>query len=235
MEAKSLGYSTKNIPLSNKDVYLKELISKREHFFRKIRWKIYHFLKNNKEETETENFGFRTLNTPPKNQILYNFENDLYEMIRKTEFQPVKNEFQRKLSEDLRSIKRSNKIFVSADKTRNMYGLDPKEYDKLLNNNVTKSYKKSNIKTVNEINKEANILTEKLKINDRVQCIAQNEAFITIKDHKPNFPNNIACRLLNPCKSEIGKVSKVYLENINNSIRSSINLNQWRNSKTVID
>ena len=152
METKSLGYSTKNIPLSNKDVYLKELIGKTEYFFRKIRWKVYHFLKNNKEETETENFGFRTLNTPSKNQILYNFENDLYEMIRRTEFQPVRNEFQRKLSEDLRSIKRSNKIFVSVEKTRNMYGLDPKEYDKLLNNNVTKSYKKSNIKTVNEIN-----------------------------------------------------------------------------------
>ena len=188
MKAKSLGYSTKNIPLSNKDVYLKELIGKTEHFLRRIRWKVYHFLKNNKEETETENFEFRTINTKPKKQILYNFENDLYEMIRKTEFEPVRTEFQRKLSEDLRSIKRSNKIFVSADKTRNMYGLDPKEYDKLLNNNVTKSYKKSNIKTVNEINKEANILTEKLKINDRVQCIAQNEAFITITVHKPNFP-----------------------------------------------
>ena len=101
--------------------------------------------------------------------------------------------------------------------------LDPKEYDKLFNNNVTKSYKKSNIKTVNEVSKEANVLTEKLKINDLVQCITQYEAFITIKDHKPNFPN---C-LLNPCKSEIAKVSKLYLENINNSIRSSTNLNQW--------
>ena len=89
-------------------------------------------------------------------------------MIRRIEFEPVWIEFQRKLSEDLRSIKRSNKIFVSPDKTWNMYGLDPKEYDKLLSNNVTKSYKKSNIKTVNEINKEANVLTEKLKINDRV-------------------------------------------------------------------
>ena len=67
----------------------------------------------------------------------------------------------------MRSIKRSNKIFVAADKTRNMYGLDPKKYDKLLNN-VIKSYKKSNIKTVNAINKEANVLTEKLKINNVV-------------------------------------------------------------------
>ena len=76
MEGKSLGYSTKNIPLSNKDVYLKELIGKTEHFHYRIRWRIYYFLKNNKEETETENFGFRTLNAPPKNQILFNFEND---------------------------------------------------------------------------------------------------------------------------------------------------------------
>ena len=34
------------------------------------------------------------------------------------------------------------------------------------------------------------------------------EAFITIKDQKPNFPKNVACCLLNPCKSEIGKVRK---------------------------
>ena len=52
---------------------------------------------------------------------------------------------------------------------------------------------------------------------------AQNEAFVTIKRHKPNFPENVACRLLNPCKSEISKVSKVYFENISNSIRSSNN------------
>ena len=100
MEAKSLGYSTKNIPLSNKDLYLKELIDKTEHFLHRNRWRVHYFLKNNTEETETENFGFRTLNTTPKNQVFYNFENDLYEMIRKIEFEPVRTEFQRKLSEE---------------------------------------------------------------------------------------------------------------------------------------
>ena len=68
-----------------------------------------------------------------------------------------------------------------------------------------------------------------------MHCIAKNEVFITIKDHKPNFPKNAACRQLNPCKSEIDKIGTVYLENINNSIRSSNNLNQWRNSKTFTD
>ena len=86
---------------------------------------------------------------------------------------------------------------------------------------------RNQIKRQSEINKETNVLTEKLKINDRVQCTAEKEAFITSKDHKPNFPKNLACRLLNHCKSQIDKVSKVYLENINNLIRSSINLNQW--------
>ena len=236
METKNLGYSTKNIPLSNKDVYKKELIGKTEHFLRRLRWKVYFFLKNNNDDADdAENFGFRSPKTPPKNQILYNFENDMYDMIKQIEFEPVRTQFQRKLSTDLRSIKQSNKVFVPADKTRNMYGIEPKEYDKLLSDNVTKNYKKSNLDMVNEINNEASTISNKLKLNDRIQCIANNEAFITIKDHKPNFPNTVACRLLNPCKSEIGKISKIYLEKINCSIRTSSNLNQWRNTKSVID
>ena len=103
-----------------------------------ITCKVYHFLKNNKEETETKSFGFRTLNIPPRKQILHNFKNDLYEIIRNIEFEPVRTEFQRKLSQDLRSIKRPNKTFLSAGKNRNMYGLGPKEYDKLFNNKLQK-------------------------------------------------------------------------------------------------
>ena len=56
---------------------------------------------------------------------------------------------------------------------------------------------RNQIKRQFEINKETNVLTEKLKINDRVQCTAENETFVTSKDHKPNFPKNVACRLLN--------------------------------------
>ena len=105
----------------------------------------------------------------------------------------------------------------------------------MLRDNVTKTYKKSNIETVTIVNEEASEITEKLSLSDRVQCIAPNEAFITIKDHKPNFPNNIKCRLLNPCKSEIGKISKKYLENINESVRNALNVNQWRNTDSVLD
>ena len=159
----------------------------------------------------------------------------MYEMIKNVEFEQVTTEFQKKIRQDLKSIKQSKKVFVSADKTRNLYGIEPEEYKKMLRDNVTKTYKKSNIETVTTVNEEASEITEKLLLGDRVQCIAPNEAFITIKDHKPNFPNNIKCRLLNPCKSEIGKISKKYLENINESVRNALNVNQWRNTDSVLD
>ena len=60
-------------------------------------------------------------------------------MIRTVEFEPVRTSFQRQLSEDLKSIKNSDKVYVPADKTRNMYGITPQEYDKLLKENVTKN------------------------------------------------------------------------------------------------
>ena len=40
-----------------------------------------------------------------------------------------------------------------------------------------------------------------------------------LKDHKENFKNNLKCKLRNPAKSEIGIVSKEYIDNINKIIR----------------
>ena len=44
-------------------------------------------------------------------------------MIEDVKFGRVNDNFQRKPKADLSSIKESNKIFVTADKTRNMYDL----------------------------------------------------------------------------------------------------------------
>ena len=46
----------------------------------------------------------------------------------------------------------------------------------------------------------------KLGIDDRVDATADKDAFITLKDHKPNFANKPTCRLINPTKSEIDEV-----------------------------
>ena len=47
--------------------------------------------------------------------------------------------------------------------------------------------------------------------------------------------NKPACRLINPAKSEIGRISKQLLENINTTIRRKTGLNQWKNSTSVIN
>ena len=64
---------------------------------------------------------------------------------------------------------------------------------------------------------------------------ASRPAFITIKDHKPNFQNNTKCRLLNPSKSELGLTSKKLLEKIIMNVANTIIVNQWRNTTTVRD
>ena len=48
---------------------------------------------------------------------------------------------------------------------------------------------------------------------------------MSIKDHKPNFRNNTKCRLLNPTKPNIGQLSKVYTERLNNDVKEATN--QW--------
>ena len=64
---------------------------------------------------------------------------------------------------------------------------------------------------------------------------ANKDAFITLKDHKPNFTNKPTCRLINPTKSEIGKVSKGILDRINSNITNTRNFNQWKNTASVIN
>ena len=62
-------------------------------------------------------------------------------MISKVQFRRVNNDFQKRLRNDIRSIHSSKKVFVFADKTRNIYEMEKSHYEKLLTDNITKSYK----------------------------------------------------------------------------------------------
>ena len=104
----------------------------------------------------------------------------------------------------------------------------------LLQKNVTKTYKKVSPTIINSIDVEAKAIAKKLHLDDRINTTAKREAFITLKDHKPNFANNPTCRLINPAKSEIGKISKQLLDRINANVVSKLKLNQWKNTKAVL-
>ena len=92
-------------------------------------------------------------------------------------------------------------------------------YNKLLQDNFTKSYKKFNVTLIKKINKEAKTIATELKLDDKTEQFNQREVFVTLKDHKVNFKNDPKCTLIKPAKWEIGIISKHYLEFINNKIR----------------
>ena len=64
---------------------------------------------------------------------------------------------------------------------------------------------------------------------------SDSNCFMTMKDHKGNFGNEPSVRLINPAKNQIGCISKVILGKINIGIKSELRLNQWKNTKEVID
>ena len=86
-----------------------------------------------------------------------------------------------------------------------------------------------------KVNEEAAEIASKLDIADRVDNYMESDAFITIKDHKQTFPGKIECRLLNPAKSNLGKVSNQILEEAVAVVRVKTKSNQWKNSNEVIE
>ena len=130
-------------------------------------------------------------------------------MLQYLKFRSVYNNFQNKLKNNIRNINSSNKVIVFADKSRNLYKLDKESHKKLLTENVTKSYRKADEHSINLISRDFKKITNNLNLGDRMEATAEKPAFITLKDHKDNFLNNPSCRLINPAKSNLGKVSKI--------------------------
>ena len=155
-------------------------------------------------------------------------------MIQDIQFRNVNDNFQKQLKKDLKQLKKSEHMIIPADKTTNFYKVQPNEYEKLLRDSITKDYKKSPADLEKNIHAESKEIATNLEIEDRVYTTGKNEAFLTLKDHKPNFRNRPTCRLINPCKPEIGKVSKKMLEQINTTIKNKSKLNQWKNTNEVI-
>ncbi len=237
-----LNYSLKNIPIPSINSYKKKLIGKVEDVIKRMRWKAFFFLKEKsneideeKTDIDTTNYGFKSKKCPPQIEELRPFEDDMMKMIESVQGKRAYSKFQETLRQDIRKIRNSTKMLIPADKTRNLYELDKSKYDKLLEQNITKSYKCTSETAYADINMEAKAIAEELNIDDRMEVMAKKEAFISLKDHKENFENTLPCRLINPAKSEMGRVSKKIIEAINKSLRSITQTNQWRNSGSVIE
>ena len=175
MERVSFNYSVKNIPIPSKNAYFKNLIFKLESFIKRIRWQVYFFDKPNKidDATTVNNFGFKSILKPPKNEHLNAFEEDLSGLVRNIEFKRANTVFQNQLNKDINMINKDPLLAIPASKSNNLYKVNKGTYSKWLQNNITKSYKKSNVILINNINKEAKVIAAELKLDNRIEKFDQ--------------------------------------------------------------
>ena len=236
MEKLQLPYSLKNIPIPSAQQYKKVLVDKVQKFTNSMRWKWFH-INNPSDKEQKKTYGFKSNKSiPPFPEMtqLKPFEDDLLELISNVKFKPVNDQFQNKLKADCKIIKDTKEIIASSDKTSNLYKVPVDEYKKHLHNNVTKDYRKCDSTKVDETNKEAAKIATKIELSDRIEKLSEQPSYVTIKDHKENFPGRIQCRLINPSKTKIGMISKSILENIISTVKRKSGVNQWKSTKDVL-
>ena len=180
---------------------------------------------SNVQHQHINTFNLKTRKCPPQIQDMQEFEKDIQNMIESIKFRSSQNEFQKKLKEDITLINSLKNILLSADKTQTFYEIKKEDYEKIIHENVTKTYKKSDVSLPKKINKEAKRIAKNFDVADRLNIMAKQECFVTIKYHKEDYRTNPKYRLLNPTKSQLGKFSKQVLKNINKTLRSELNAN----------
>ena len=66
------------------------------------------------------------------------FEKDIKTMIESIKFRSSQNEIHKKSKKDFKLINSSKNIFLSADKTQNIYEIKEEDYEKIIHGKVTK-------------------------------------------------------------------------------------------------
>ena len=200
-----------------------------------MRWKAHFFL-NPAENLNKDTYGFKTTKSPPPVRELSEFEATMTILIQNIKFKTGHtSEFQKNLRKDSKRIQRDSKLWIAADKTSNFYRVGTELYNQLLEKSITKSYKKAPANKKPEIISVEKNIAESLDLGDRIDALAENESFVTLKDHKPNFANDPSCRLINPTKSEIGLISQKILQRVNAEVVKATGVNQWKNTISVIE
>ena len=117
------------------------MLSKLEHFIKRLRCRAFFFDHKNADTIEeNEIYGFKSENTPPQHEGLAAFEEKLYAMIKSIKFKQTSSTFQARLANDAKKIRDSPMMLIPADKTTNLYEVSVDNYSKLLKNNITTAY-----------------------------------------------------------------------------------------------
>ena len=120
-------------------------------------------------------------------------------------FQKVSSNFQNQLKEEIKTVKKSKKLFAFADNKSNIYQIEKNEYNKLRPDAITSNYKNIPNKISNKVNADGKKIIENKEVANRIFVNSRNSCFITLTSHC--FINFKVC-LLNPLKNGLRKISK---------------------------
>ncbi len=101
-------YSLKNIPFPSYHGFRSALTEKMVDFIKRLRWKAFYYLDSceNTDDVKKDVYNLKSQNTPPNNRLLDSFETDLFKLIKMVKFKKVRNNFQMKLSQDIKEVKK---------------------------------------------------------------------------------------------------------------------------------
>ena len=109
-------------------------------------------------------------------------------MIKNVKFRRIHTLLQNKLNEDIEKLRKEKH---TTDKTNICYSISSENHAKLMRDNNTNTYKKSQEQTERNINYKAKAIAERLELADRIYILDSKPAYITLKDQKENFRNHM--------------------------------------------
>ena len=108
-----------------------------------MRWKaLFFFKEQNAAKPSKETYSFKSRSFPKQCKELEQFEKDLYNVVKMVKFNNKRDQFQAELKNGINKIKQCPDILVFADKTSNICKVNTNNYQKLLKENITGTYKK---------------------------------------------------------------------------------------------
>ena len=167
MDSIDFEYSLKNIPIPSKNFHKYNLIENTKQLLKRMKWEAFFYDRDNTnkysnknnntyvDETIDNKFTLKPRKCSPQIQDMKDFGNDILKLIEKIKFRIASVEFLNKLNEDIKKIRSSDKMFVSADKTQNYYEIAKENYNKILHDSITKTYKTAQPSLPKKINMEA--------------------------------------------------------------------------------
>ena len=171
----------KNIQVPSKSSYKLKLIDKIGNVIKRMRRKVHFFINGDSTEKKKETHGFKSKQHQSQIKELDMFEKHLFELVKTVKFRNRNDKFQNGIKDDISKIKYSSNVFISADKTTNMYELTAKEYKTLLRDNVTKACRKVPPQLEKAISREAKEIAKNINLDDRFECIAKKKRIRNIE------------------------------------------------------